>query len=227
MTVVKKNNHQTSINPIKKLNVLLIEEHSMVAKLEKSYLSKGGFEVKVATTLQEMFDALSLFNIQVVILDYHAFKEQGIHEISNAKKLSFNKNVKFIVTSVVKFEELNNKSFQENCDNFILKPITKGRMIEEVKKISNMSYRKSLRIKSKLNILVRFNDRYLKTYSIDISEDGVHLADKKNIITPHIGYDLDLEIILPNSSKPIFTKGNIMSSNYSINKSSPTYILYF
>ena len=104
MPVVKKLNNSIQENNENKLNLLLLEDHPLVANLEVRSLIQAGFQVKLAKTTEEMINTLNQEKVDVVIMDFLFQKGIGIKEIKNAKLKSLNPKTRFIISSVQRHE---------------------------------------------------------------------------------------------------------------------------
>ena len=199
-----------SKNPNPKLTVLLGDEHSLSASMEGLVLTQAGFSVKHAKSIEEIIKMISDEKIDIVILDYLFQKGQALKKIVQAKKISLNPKIRFVVTSVVNSEEYKDDIFQNNADLFLLKPSPKRKLIEELKKLSKVEFRKSLRVKCNIPFKVKKEDKYFETYVIDISADGLHVIDQENKIDPIIGMELEFEFLLPKSEDLLKAKGSVV-----------------
>lgn len=194
-----------------KLTILLVDDHEMSARLEEDALKKiGGFNVKITTSIDGMKYILSHEKIDVVMFDYTFKNGRALHEIRIAKSRSRNTKVKFIVTSIQNHDDIKDHCYENNCDLFMVKPIQRSAMIQEIKKISKKDYRRAERAKCKITTKVTKDQNVYETIAIDISSDGAHLLDKEKKINPYVGLEVDLEFLLPNSLEIIKCIGTVV-----------------
>ncbi|BBH53670.1 PilZ domain-containing protein [Fluviispira sanaruensis] len=210
MSIAKKLQKKTPKPLSQKIKLLLSDESPITGRIEKSSLNQAGIHVELTNNLNSMLEILSKEEFDIAMLDYHSYNGHGIYQIEKAKKISRNQKIKFIVTSVENFEEIKDKAYTLNTDLFLPKPIPHEKVIEEIKKIAQVNYRRSERLKYKLKAIVRYKFKEFETYSIDISADGLHLSDMDKNILPNVGLDLEIEFTLPNVDKRILVKGTVV-----------------
>ncbi|WP_158997775.1 response regulator [Pigmentibacter ruber] len=180
-----------------KLNVLLVDDQSMVANSLATALLHNGFNVKVTDKIDEMKKIVNLEKVDVVIMEYAYKNGQGIEEIKNTKLKSKNAKIKFIVTSNDSRHEIKDNALNHQCDLFILKPFSIQDLSAEIKKIAKLEYRKSERVKCYIPFNVLKSANNYDTFATDISVDGTHLLDNDKIISPKIGEEIELKFTIP------------------------------
>jgi DNA-binding response OmpR family regulator len=210
MPVVKKLNNSIQENTYGRLNILVADDHTMTADLEADTLRKSGFLVHKVSTIDEMKHTLGREKIDIVLMDYSFKKGQGIQEIKKAKSKSKNSKVKFLVTSVQSYDDIKENSYENQCDLFLIKPIQRSILIQEIKKLAKQDYRRTERLKCDIPFIVINGQNVYETVAIDISSEGTHLLDKESKINPYVGLELSLEFILPKTSEIIKVKGLIV-----------------
>ncbi|KAB8029938.1 PilZ domain-containing protein [Fluviispira multicolorata] len=193
-----------------KVKLLISDESPITGRIEKVALSNAGFQVELTSDLKKMMDLLSKENFDIAILDFHSYNGLGIYEIEKAKKISYNQKIKFIVTGTENFEEIKDKVYSLNSDLFLPKPMPRTKIIEEIKKLTQINYRRAERVKYKLKTIVRFKNKETEIFSIDISTEGIHLADREQRINPYVGNDLEIEFFLPQLDRKIIVKGTVV-----------------
>lgn len=199
-----------SKNPNPKLKLLLSEEHTLTSNIECFALNKSGFDVKQACSVEEMLNILEQEKIDIVMFDYLFQKGLGVKKIIQAKKISLNPKVRFVVSSVLNCEEYRQEIHNNNGDLFLLKPIHKNKMIEELKKVTKIDFRKSPRTKCNIPIKIKNSGHYFHAFLLDISADGIHVIDKDNLINPILGMELEFEFSLPQSDEKLTAKGSVV-----------------
>ncbi|KAB8038013.1 response regulator [Silvanigrella paludirubra] len=210
MPVVKNLNNLNQENKATKIHLLLLEEHSFVASLEASSLTKAGFQVTLANSLDEMNKSLIHEKIDIVIMDYFFQRGKAVKEIKNAKLKSLNKNVRFVISSVQNTQEVKDISNTYHGDLFLVKPIARQSMIQELKKLAKQDFRKSVRTKCNIPFTIFFKNNIFQTFAIDISSEGSHLLDKENKLNAYVGMELNIEFMLPKTPELIKAKGIIV-----------------
>ncbi len=213
--------------PNPKLKLLLGEEHTLTSSIESLGLKHAGFDVKQASSINEILAILEQEKIDIVMMDLLFQKGLGIKNIILAKKISLNPKVRFVISSVINSEDNKAELLNCNADLFLTKPMPRNKMIEELKKVTKTEFRKSERTKCLIPFKIKKENNHYETYISDISADGLHVLDQNNHINPFLGMELEFEFILPKSDEILKAKGNVVRftdegfgvkfSNYSAN----------
>jgi DNA-binding response OmpR family regulator len=174
------------------VTLLLVEEVSVTADIEKSYFSSVGFNVVAASTVADSEAAVSRQWVDIVILDVAFAKKKGTDLIPILLKKSQNPALKVIVTSVSGDASLRKSSIEAGASAFIVKPAPRPRYLKEIKKLSAQKARDSERVIQALEVEIVSGDHKVTTNALDISSEGIHLAlDSKASI-----HGVGLEVIL-------------------------------
>lgn len=184
-------------NTYGKINVLIVDDQSMVANSLARSLLQSGFNAKVTNKIDELKKILNLEKVDVVLMEYEFRNGQGIEEIKNAKIKSKNSKVKFIVTSPTSEHEKKDHAITNDCDLFITKPISIQDLSTEIKKIAKQEYRKAERVKCHIPFTVSILTKKFETFASDISTDGVHILDTDHVISTKIGDEVGLKFTIP------------------------------
>ena len=126
------------------------------------------------------------------------------------KNKSRNSKVRFLVTSVQTHEDIKENAYANHCDFFLVKPLPKAILIQEIKKLAKQEYRRSERVICNIPFIVINEQNVYESTAIDISADGSHLLDKEKKINPYVGLELAIEFILPKTSDIIKSKGLVV-----------------
>ncbi len=121
-----------------------------------------------------------------------------------------NKKVRFVISSVQNTQEIKDISNSHHGDLFLVKPLPRHSMIQELKKLAKQDFRKSIRTKCHIPFTIIFNNNIFQTFAIDISTEGSHLLDKENKLNAYVGMELNFEFMLPKTPELIKAKGIIV-----------------
>lgn len=180
--------------------ILIVEDEAGIAKMEKNYLVKSGFEVDIA---KDGSEALNLFyknNYDLIVLDLMIPKLNGekvlevIREDSNTPVI--------IVTAKVSEKDVIS-GLKSGADDYLKKPFSGNELVERVKAIlrrSNTNSTSTQIIKSqdnKLEVDIT-NNRVLK--------DGTEVSLTKNEL-------LIIQTLFKNPSKT-FTRNEIIEISF-------------
>ncbi|WP_338635322.1 response regulator [Spirobacillus cienkowskii] len=210
MPVSKKRNVSSMKSTEKKITVLILEDHSINLKLENIALLKAGFNVKTADNLERMKTILTHEKIDVVIMDYFFQKLKGIQEIKHLKQNNHNPNLRIIVWSIEHQNEIMDQAYFLGCDLYLVKPLPRPKLIQEIKKVAKVNYRKAERSPCKIGFILKNEDKIYKTIAIDISATGCHLLDLNKEINVSLEQVIICEFILPNTASLITCKGKVV-----------------
>ncbi len=197
-------------NPNPKLKLLLGEEHTLTSSIESLGLKNAGFEVKQASSINEILTIIEQEKFDIVMIDLLFQKGLGVKNIIHAKKISLNPKIRFVVCSVINSQDYKEEILNCNADLFLTKPMPRFKMIEELKKVTKTEFRKSQRTKCLIPFKIKKENNYYETYISDISADGLHVLDQNNNINPFLGMELEFEFILPKSEEILKAKGSVV-----------------
>jgi len=159
-----------------KVTLLLIEDVSVTADIERSYFASVGFNVLAGSSVSESESLISREWVDVVIVDAGFAKRKGIELIPILRKNSRNRDVKVIVTSVSGDVALKKAATAVGASAFITKPAPRPRYLKEIKKLSAQKSRDTERVHQALDVDVIWNGHSLKATTLDVSSEGIHIA---------------------------------------------------
>jgi len=172
-----------SINPIggdeqdlAPVTLLLIEDVSVTAEIERSYFASVGFNVVAAGSVAEAEAAISREWVDIVIIDAAFARGKGIDFISILRKNARHKDVKVIVTSVSGDHSLRKAATTAGASAFIVKPAPRPRYLKEIKKLSARKSRDTERVHQSIAVQLVWADKNAKAQTLDLSSEGIHLA---------------------------------------------------
>lgn len=190
------------------VTLLLIEDVSVTADIERSYFSSVGFDVVSASSVVDSESAVSRGWVDIVIIDVAFAKKKGVDLIPILLKKSRNPNLKVIVTSVSGDASLRRSSIEAGASAFIVKPAPRPRYLKEIKKLSAQKARDSERVTQALEVELIAGDAKASTKALDISSEGIHLALEAG--SPIQGIGLMVELRLTVEGKPLKIQGQIV-----------------
>ncbi len=118
------------------IRVLIADDASMTRAIIKSALSSEDFEiVGEAKNGQEAIDMYKELKPDVVTMDITMREKNGIEALEEIKK-EF-PDAKIIMVSAMGNDEYVKKAIELGADEFIVKPFSKDKIAETVKKVAN------------------------------------------------------------------------------------------
>lgn len=158
------------------VTLLLIEDVSVTAEIERSYFASVGFNVIAGGSVAEAEAVIGREWVDIVIIDAAFARKKGIDLIPVLRKGARNKDVKVIVTSVSGDVTLKKAATNAGASAFIVKPAPRPRYLKEIKKLSAQKARDTERIHQTLAVDVGWNGKHLRATTLDLSSEGIHLS---------------------------------------------------
>jgi DNA-binding response OmpR family regulator len=113
-----------------KKKILIIEDDSSIAELQKDYLEVAGFEVSVCVNGLEGLKALQENEVDLLILDIMLPGMDGLEILRSMKE---NKDIPVLLVSAKKEEIDKIKGLSLGADDYITKPFSPGELVARVK----------------------------------------------------------------------------------------------
>jgi DNA-binding response OmpR family regulator len=110
--------------------VLIIEDDSSIAELQKDYLELAGFEVEICTDGTEGQHRLLHKEFDLLILDIMLPGKDGLEILRSLKE---GKEIPVLLVSARKEEIDKIKGFSLGADDYITKPFSPGELVARVK----------------------------------------------------------------------------------------------
>jgi len=190
------------------VTLLLVEDVSVTADIERSYFSSVGFNVVAASSVVDSESAVSKQWIDIVILDVAFAKKKGTDLIPILLKKSQNPALKVIVTSVSGDASLRKSSIEAGASAFIVKPAPRPRYLKEIKKLSAQKARDSERVIQALEVEVLTGANRVTAHALDISSEGIHVALDTKATTHEVGLEVLLNFTI--EGKAVKIQGQIV-----------------
>jgi response regulator RpfG family c-di-GMP phosphodiesterase len=203
MQIVKNINNKRETKS--SLSVLLAEEHPLSAEIERKNLELAGFSVYITNTLNETLHFLTQNKVDLLIADKNFSRKNIQTYLNKIRDTSLNSNIKIILYSVK--EQKIQKPNIEKPDLYLIKPIAKERLIQQIKTLFLLKIRNTNRILVNLETKIEIEKNNYQGEITDICINGFHFINKKSRIKKHIGTLLKAEINLPRFKKPIIVTG--------------------
>ncbi|MEY4066072.1 MAG: Response regulator receiver domain [Pseudomonadota bacterium] len=158
------------------VTLLLIEDVSVTAEIERSYFASVGFNVIAASSVVDSESHIAREWVDIVIVDAGFARQKGIDLIPILRKSSKNKEVKVIVTSVSGDIQLKKSATTNGASAFIVKPAPRPRYLKEIKKLSAQKTRDTERVHQSLEVELNDGKSSVRAKTLDLSSEGIHLA---------------------------------------------------
>ncbi|MFZ9520272.1 MAG: response regulator [Silvanigrellaceae bacterium] len=190
------------------VSLLLIEDVSVTAEIERSYFASVGFNVLAGGNVSEAESVIASQWVDIVIIDAAFARRKGIELIPILKKAARNRDVKVIVTSVSGDPALKRAATTAGASAFIVKPAPRPRYLKEIKKLSAQKARDTERIHRIFEVAIRWRNSNVTAEALDVSSEGIHLAitSEKDVI--ELGARIDMTFSI--EGKDVKMQGEIV-----------------
>ena len=105
----------------KTISIAIVEDDTKLAKLTGDYLEKNGYRVKYAADGEEGVDVVLNSPTDLVLLDMHMPKLDGLAVCRALNSLNFQGKILFLTTSEDDFDHV--AALELGADDFVSKPV--------------------------------------------------------------------------------------------------------
>ncbi len=132
-TKIKVSGKKQVENKEKKLNILIVEDDDVSSMLLSTILNDKAKNIQIATNgLKAVEICKNSTNFDLILMD---IKLPGIDGLEATKRIrEFDRNVKIIAQTAYALEGDKEKAIEIGCNDYISKPISKGKLIEMIGK---------------------------------------------------------------------------------------------
>ncbi len=188
--------------------VLLVDDTRVTSDIDKSFFVNAGFRVLQAASATEVTHLVTENDVHLLMVDVSFGKDQGLAVMQHARKVSRNKDIKVLVTTIVGTAEMRAAAQKAGVDSFLVKPAPSQKVLKEVKALTSLAARDSERIREQLKVNLKWAGKTVEARSLDVSEDGIHLTVVS--AAPAVGTDLELEIFIDDVAQAISAEGKVV-----------------
>ncbi|NBX16951.1 MAG: response regulator [Proteobacteria bacterium] len=174
------------------VTIMLIEDVSVTAEIERSYFASVGFTVVAAGTVAEAEAAIARDWVDIVIIDAAFARGKGVDLIPILRRVSRHQEVKVIVTSVSGDSAIKKSATAAGASAFIVKPAPRPRYLKEIKKLSAQKTRDTERVRQALAVNLSWSEKSIHAETLDLSSEGIHLAVESKFGTINLGTRVQL-----------------------------------
>lgn len=159
--------------------ILIVEDDSSIAQLQKDYLEVSGFEVQICSDGVKALNLIKTIEYDLIILDIMLPKLNGLDILRSMQE---HKDIPVLLVSAKKEEIDKIKGFSLGADDYITKPFSPGELVARV----NSHIRNYERLKNKFNspikrdiITIRGLEIRTEARQVFINEREVSLTQKE------------------------------------------------
>lgn len=160
--------------------ILIVEDDSSIAELERDYLEVAGFEVTISPDGVEGLRAIQSQEFDLIILDIML---PGLDGLEILKIMKEDKDIPVLLVSAKKEEIDKIKGLSLGADDYITKPFSPGELVARVKahieNYERLKQRFSEGMKKRPSIIIRGLKIEKDSRRVFISEQEITLAQKE------------------------------------------------
>lgn len=136
---------ESAVQPLKGMKILVVEDDKMSQLVVRKFLEKEGVFVDVAESGVEAIKALKKGAYEVVLMDVQMPDMGGFEATEEIRKLeeATGKHIPIIMLTASAMAEDRENSIEAGADDFITKPVDKTRLLNTIRKYSDLTNRRS------------------------------------------------------------------------------------
>ena len=163
-----------------KKKILIIEDDSSIAELQRDYLEVAGFNVSVCANSLDGLKAIKENDVDLLILDIMLPEMDGLEILRSMKE---DKDIPVLLVSAKKEEIDKIKGLSLGADDYITKPFSPGELVARVKthleNYERLKHRFSVGVKNPNTLTIRGLKIEKDSHRVFVLGQEVNLAQKE------------------------------------------------
>jgi len=151
-------------------NILVIDDNEETCEFLTEILERHGYAVRTARDGGQAHSTFAMYKPDMVLLDLILPGESGF-EICERLKAQ-RENIPVVVLSAIDLESSRNLAAKTGADGYLAKPIRESELLETIKSISEATFRRAHRDRSKDQGAIRFSCRCGKRFKVSVQRQG-------------------------------------------------------
>ncbi len=151
-------------------NVLIVEDNTETCDYLKELLERNGFQVRTARDGGQAHSTFAMYKPDLVILDLILPGESGFEICERLK--SQRDTIPVMMLSAIDLESSRNLAAKVGADGYLTKPIRESELLSTIKTVSESSFRRAHRDRSKDEGAIRFSCRCGKRFKVSLRRQG-------------------------------------------------------
>lgn len=162
------------------IRLLLIDEKSLTASLDRAGYREKGVLVYTAEDYQTALQTIASKNIDVISLNLDHNKDTSLNVLKQLKAHEHSGEIPVIATSVQATKKSRNSALDSGADLFVEKPIPREYFIEKIKSTLSQAIRDNTRISAIGEVIVTTSEGNFSLPISDLSSTGtlVEFSDR-------------------------------------------------
>ncbi len=190
--------------------ILIIEDDTSIAELEKDYLEMSGYKVDIASDGEIGLSMISTGNYELIVLDLMLPEVDG-YEI--LRQIGETKDIPIIVLSAKDEEMYKIKALNLGADDYVTKPFGMGEFVARVNGHLKIYEKLKNTGTSKKKVL------HVRNLTIDEEDRRVYIGDKEIFFTQK---EYDLLVFMAKNPNRVFSKDHLFERIWGMDALSDT-----
>ena len=188
--------------------VLLVEPSRAFAQFIKCVLLRLGYDVTHIVSAKEALEKIESLNPDLIISEAHMKDMNGIDLCRKIKEKKYALDFPVVIVSIDGTMETRLLAQKAGCIDYLTKPVTAGAIHELMERHLSFTYKRhNIRTRMILKAVVNDGKKKTEMRAISISEGGIYLCTEQ---PPEVGAKLDIDLLLPSLTAPVFLKGEVI-----------------
>jgi CheY-like chemotaxis protein len=186
--------------------VLIADDLKIFLKIEKTFLTRAGFEVLTAENGERAVELALDRHPRLILLDLEMPEMDGAAACAAMRRESSLAFTPILIMSATGRPEIRDRCLKAGCTEFAVKPENPEKLLELVARMLLTSQRKIARMTVVYNEAETAGARQVVGMASNLSGTGLLLSTGKPV---RAGVLLDLEFLIPKSGHTVTTKGKV------------------
>lgn len=186
--------------------VLIADDVKLFLKIEKTFLTRAGFEVITAENGQRALELARERRPRLIILDLLMPEMDGATACAEMRREPYLAYTPILIMSATGSPELRDLCLQSGCTQFVVKPDKPEKLLELVARMLLARQRKPGRMTILYSEAGTAGGRQSMGMAGNLSGTGLFLSTSKPV---RVGMVLQLEFLIPKSTHTVTAKGTV------------------
>lgn len=156
--------------------ILLVDDNKMFIEIEKEFLQPSPVEILTAMDGLETLEVIRFKRPDLVFMDIHMPKMDGIACCRAIKSDSSLVNIPVVMVTAQGNEEEQNNAYSAGCDHFITKPLDRDYFLLVARSFIPSINRREKRINTSINAVCRINNESISCSIHDLGVGGAFVV---------------------------------------------------
>ena len=188
------------------MRVLFIEDSDLFLRFKETFFARIGWEILNARTGKAGIESVQASRPDLVVLSDQLPDMKGVEACRRLRSIGPDKPVPVVVLLDSISGPLLREYEQVGCDDYLLRPVDPGPLMERISRLLKVAYRRGPRLLVIMETICSDSQSLIFGNILNLSENGVFVETNDPV---EAGTTLDLELILPGSRELLRIKGQV------------------